>query len=104
LPIIFAGVAFKFSGILRSPVDTKHNKQLYEWPGYIRIIDRVYVSFGLCIISSVAAIIVWVFADSLTESSITSVLLASIGVAGIAAFTICLASQKLKEILVINVS
>jgi len=100
LPFVFAGAAFRISGILRSPVDAKHNKQLYEWSGYIRIKDRAYVGFALCIISSIAAVTVGLFASGLSEKVIASILFASIGVAGIAVFTVYLASHKLKEILV----
>jgi hypothetical protein len=99
LPIFFSGVAFTFGGKLRIPFDSPNNKKLYEWPEYSFLITRIYVCFFLCILSCIGALSVWILTDRIQEKVIAFIFLGSVGVSGISAFTIYIASHRIREIL-----
>jgi|GEM_PF-4360309 len=98
LPLLFAGVVFRFSSKVRAPFD-KGNKQLYEWYHYNRITDRLYAAYILVCVSVIAVISVWLFTEKFTSAVLGCIFLCSVGVSGVVAFQVFLASQKIREIL-----
>lgn len=98
LPILFASIAFKLSTKVQAPFD-KGNKQLYEWHYYNRITDRIYAAYILVSVSVISNISIWMFTEVFTSPMLGFVFLASVGVSGIVALQIFLATQKIKEIL-----
>ncbi len=99
LPFVFFISTVKSTGNLRSPLDKEENKALYEWPMYTKLTDRVIYSLVLGVICCIGIILTWVFSSKLSEAGLGAFYMAFLGVAGISAFILILAVQKLKEIL-----
>lgn len=97
-PLIFAGVTFKLSSKVRSPLD-KGNKQLYEWACFNRITDRLYAAYMLVTLSVISIVSIWIFREHLDVVMVGSIFIGSIGVSGFIALQVFLASQKIREIL-----
>lgn len=97
LPLIFTAFAFKMSSKLRAPLENSSNKLLYSWGDYPRLTDIVHIGSGLCIVSCLGSTSIWVSADKISSSIFGCVFLITVGVSGISAYSMFLASQKLRE-------
>ncbi|HXE96937.1 MAG TPA: hypothetical protein VN642_11055 [Dongiaceae bacterium] len=99
LTLLFSGAAFGLSSKIRAPLENSSNKLLYEWPLYPLLVDRVLVSMAFACICGATGLLLWVFGQSLSATTVGCVFLAATGVSATTAFTMLLAHQKLREII-----
>lgn len=99
LPFLFAGATFKFSSKLRAPLENSSNKELYEWPSYQKIVDRVIASIIICVLCCGVSLAIWIFSSEITKNLLGALFLASVTVSGISTLLVYLASQTIREIL-----
>jgi hypothetical protein len=97
LPILFTTLVFKLGKSIRVPLDK--NKRLYEWDGYHRITDRVFIGIFISMIAAVAAVSIWFLTKLVSDMYLGIIFLSAVGVSGFSAFTMYLASISIKEIL-----
>lgn len=99
LTLVFSGAAFGLSSKIRAPLENSSNKLLYEWPLYQLLVDRVLVSMAFAGICGATGLLLWVFGQSLSATTVGCVLLAATGVSATTAVTMLLAHQKLRELI-----
>ena len=99
LPFVFSAAIFKMSDKLRAPLENHSNRELYEWPGYKKLVDRVVVSLLISIVCCVLSLIIWFFSKHIPLITLGALYIVSVVVSGLSALLIYLANQILREIL-----
>ena len=99
LPFLFSGATFKFSSKLRAPLENSSNKELYEWPGYQKVVDRVIASIIICILCCAVSLVIWIFSNEIPQAMLGMLFLSSVVISGISTLLVYLASHKIREIL-----
>lgn len=99
ITLVFSGAAFGLSSKIRAPLENSTNKLLYEWPLYQLLVDRVLVSMAFAGICGATGLLLWIFGQSFTATTVGVLFLVSTGVSATTAFTMLLAHQKLRELI-----
>lgn len=99
IPLGLTVYAFIASYRMRAPLNKQENRALYNWPGYQRLVDRVFLSMVLCVISSVGTLSIWIFQNEITSLLLGVLFLIFCGVPAIVVFLLIISEQRLKEIL-----
>ena len=99
LTLGFSAMAFRYSSKLRAPLENTSNKDLYEWPLYPLLVDRVWVSLLFSVICGLAALTLWIFGDAFSMLQIGAIFLCATVASATTAMSMLFAHQKLKELL-----
>jgi hypothetical protein len=98
IPVTLCALAFQWAWKLTTPLE-KNSRELMDWPGYWRLKLRRNYSLVLSVWASALAIIIWVFAQSLSTFWLGALSLICLGVATINSGCMFMASLTLREIL-----
>lgn len=99
VPLVICGFSIQYAWKILNPISSSSNRILHEWPNYWKLKLRVIVSIFICILCVVAALIVWVYAPSLSEKLTGALFIASCGVALIVACHQLLAAFTIRELM-----
>jgi hypothetical protein len=99
LPTVFAGVIFAASNKIRAPLDSRSNKELYNWPGYVILLDGIYISFSIAIFCFVVSITTLIFRLKIESLTLGILLVGTMVILGVCAFSLFLAKQRIREIM-----
>jgi hypothetical protein len=99
LTIALAAYSFSLSSKLRAPLQGKANRDLYQWPMYQYLVDRVYISMMYSIASVLGSLGLWVFGKISSDGLVGLIFLCATSISAATALLMLLAHQKIIEIL-----
>jgi hypothetical protein len=98
IPLALTAYAAHVGAKILRPIENASNRVLYEWPGYWKLKARIVVSLIVCGTSSAAAILLWVFGKTWSDSSLGAVFALAVIEPVISASILWLAWIKIREL------
>jgi hypothetical protein len=82
-----------------TPWGDANTRALYDWPKFWKIYYRVIASLIICSMTIIAAIILWAYADDLSERSLGIIFASLVAVPAVSLFCQLLAAIKVRVLL-----
>lgn len=99
IPGFCAAVSYKLYWKILTPLDNSNTKALYEWPEYWKLKHRVVATLIICVMITIASIIIWFFSDNFSDYSLGIIFASLVAVPVVSLLCELLAAIRVRELL-----
>jgi hypothetical protein len=82
-----------------TPLGDSNTKALYDWSGYWKLKYRVVATLTICIISTIASIIIWLLSEKFSNITLGIVFVSLLAIPVVSLFCEQLAAIRVRELL-----